>query len=268
MVVVIRIRRLTLALIAAGSLALLVADGAGADVQSANWSGYAVHRSGVSFSRVSAAWTEPFVMCLPGRTTYAAFWVGLGGYHRHIHALEQVGTEIDCSAWGQERAAVWFELLPAPTRRVRLRVSPGDTIAAAVSTRGHLVTVALADFTTGRGFRKTVRAARVDVSSAEWIVEAPTACIGNRRCRILPLANFGSAEFSNALARSASGHTGTIEDPLWRATRIMLRPGGRTFTGGHGGAAATASPLQLGGSVFQVTFSRFARAAAAVSVFH
>jgi hypothetical protein len=270
-----RVRRTTLALVVAAPIALLGAGGARAYVRSANWSGYAAHRAGLSFSEVSAAWTQPNVSCVPGQRTYAALWVGLGGYRHGIHALEQVGSEVDCTATGRHHSRAWYELVPAPTRWVKLSVNGGDTVVASVTVRGHVADLALADLTTRQSLHRTVRAARVDTSSAEWIVEAPAGCVGRGNCRVLPLANFGSTTFTHASARSASGHVGTISDPSWFASRIMLRPHGQQFAVSGTGQAgiATTSALQSGGSSFRVTFSQLAVRAAvqvarAVSIVH
>lgn len=252
-----RTRLTTIALLAAGTLALVGAIGAQADVQTSNWSGYAVHRAGIRFREVEAAWKQPSAACVRGRKTYSSFWVGLGGLRRGAGALEQVGTEMDCTAGGQMRAAAWYEVVPAATRWVRLPIGPGDTIAASVSVHGHAVTFTLADFSTGRSFHRTVHAARLDTSSADWIAEEPSSCAGNHHCRTLPLANFGSVEFTHALARSTSGHSGTIIDSAWHASRIRLQPRAQQAkTAGHGPGSAVASSLEKAGSAFQVSFTR------------
>ena len=61
----------------------------------------------------------------------------------------------------------------------------------------------------------------LDVSSAEWIAEAPSQC--GARCQVLPLANFGSVAFSR-IAAVANGHPGTLTDPAWAALPIQLVP--------------------------------------------
>jgi hypothetical protein len=246
----------------ATSLALPAQSALARSVHSSNWSGYAVHRSGVTFRRVKAVWTEPTVSCIAGRPTYSSFWVGIGGYRPTSRALEQIGTEVDCSASGAIRSSVWYELVPSASRNIRLSVSPGDTVAASVLVKGHRVTVSLADLNTRRQFHKTLRARSVDVSSAEWIVEAPAECFGASACQTLPLANFGSATFSLASVQSTSGQTGGIADRLWRWTRIVLAHGGRRYVvsqgGGGAGAEAIPSPLELGGSRFSVAYSQLA----------
>jgi hypothetical protein len=171
---------------------------------SSNWAGYAVHRNGVTFSRVSAAWREPSARCTGSSPTYSAVWVGLGGYSVTSRALEQIGTELDCSAGRAVRSSAWYELVPKPSRPIHLRVRPGDSLTASVVVLGHRATLKLTDKTTNRTFQKTVHPSVVDVSSAEWIVEAPSDCVSATQCQTLPLADFGSAKFSLARTETMS----------------------------------------------------------------
>jgi hypothetical protein len=241
------------------ALAAFAAPSALADsVSSSNWAGYAVHRAGVRFSKVVAAWTQPKVNCSNGNQTYSALWVGLGGYNESSNALEQIGSEVDCRASGRVSSSAWYELVPAPSQPIRMAVHPGDQLVASVRVAGHQVWMSLKDLTTRRSFSKKLHAADIDVSSAEWIVEAPSECIDTNTCQTLPLANFGSATFSLAQAVAIGGHTGTISDSSWDTTKIKLTPGGRRFISSGGSAAAgaaTPSALSARGSSFKVTFS-------------
>jgi hypothetical protein len=252
--------RLLGALLAAACVALVAAGPALADsTTSSNWAGYAAHRSGLKFTRVFGTWTQPSARCIAGRRTYSAMWVGLGGYSASSTALEQIGTEVDCTASGRVVSTAWFELIPAPSKPISMSVSPGDTIAAGVAVRGHTVTLGLDDLTAHHSFRRTLHAPAIDVSSAEWILEAPSDCTSPTACRTLPLANFGSATFGLAKAQTTLGHLGTIADPSWRATRIRLTPAGRQLVslGARSGSAGAATPsgLMLQGSSFAVRFS-------------
>ena len=86
-----------------------------------------------------------------------------------------------------------------------------------------------------------------DLTSAEWIAEAPATCSGSGRCAVLPLANFGSVDFVQAAA-TGSRHSGLIPDPAWAATAISLdgsRSGAPGFFGNPGGAGASAVPSVL-----------------------
>ena len=97
---------------------LAVASAARADtVTSDNWSGYAVHGSGVTFRSVSGTWVQPESTCVSGTKTYSAFWVGIGGYSLTSSGLEQVGTELDCSSDGTAVLSAWYELVPGPGSR-------------------------------------------------------------------------------------------------------------------------------------------------------
>jgi hypothetical protein len=200
---------------------------------STNWAGYAVSKPGTRFKRVSATWVAPAVSCSAGGRRYSAAWLGLGGLHTTATALEQIGTEADC-AGGKGYYSAWYELVPAAPVRLQLTVRPGDTISASVSVSGHTVKLFLADQTRGTSFATQLQVAQVDVSSAEWVVEAPSACGDNGGCRALALAAFKATTFSDVKATSVTGHSGTISDPAWSnvASRCPRR--------GAGGACASA----------------------------
>jgi peptidase A4-like protein len=241
--------------IAAVSATAALAD----STSSSNWAGYAVHRQGVSFRSVTGTWRQPRVHCTPGMPTYSAFWVGLGGYSLNALALEQTGTEVDCNPSGKMVSSVWYELVPGPSLPIRLKVRPADRIRASVTVSSHRVTIRLDDLTRHRGFHKTVFAPNIDVSSAEWIVEAPSACVSAGSCKTLPLANFAPTQFRAASVSTTGGHAGTISDPAWGWTRITLTPGGRRFSV-HGtdratAAAAKPSSLLSKGRAFAVNFA-------------
>jgi hypothetical protein len=225
-------------------------------VQSSNWAGYAVHRAGVRFTKVFAAWGQPRVTCVRGQRSFSAVWVGLGGYSESSNALEQIGSEADCSSAGAVSSSVWYELVPAASQRIRMRVRPGDVLTASVTVVGRRVSVVLSDTTTHQTFRKTLHPSTVDTSSAEWIVEAPSECVGDNSCETLPLANFGTTTISLATAQAVNRHTGSISDPGWDTTKIQLTPGARHFVN-YGPTAGVASPSSLAsrGSSFKVSYS-------------
>jgi hypothetical protein len=246
-----------IAVLSAGALSLSAVPAAAADTTlSSNWAGYAVHRSGVKFQKVSAAWQQPSAKCTRGDRTYSAIWVGLGGYSETSQALEQIGTEIDCTSQGKATSSAWFELVPAASRPIHVGLKPGDHLTASVVVTGHTVRVALHDLTTKRQFVKTLHPSVVDISSAEWILEAPSDCTSANSCQTLPLANFGSAGFSQARVQSTRGHVGAVSDSSWNTTRVLLRPGSREFVNNSAYAgAATPSALRVGGSAFSISYS-------------
>jgi hypothetical protein len=189
------------------------------------------------------------VTCRNGHETFSSYWVGIGGFGANSKALEQTGTEVDCNLSGKVISTAWYELVPAASAAVRLRVNPGDLMRASVTVLGTKVTIRLDDVTRHRGFHKTLDARVLDISSAEWITEAPSQCVSLRSCTALPLADFASASFDSATAQSIAGHSGAIVDPQWRWTKITLTPGGRRFAAyqGLGPSAGAATPTSLRG---------------------
>ncbi len=246
--------------IVACATALVCAPAALADTtSSSNWAGYAAHAAGVSYRSVQGSWRQPGLTCTRGTRTYSAYWVGLGGYSETSQALEQVGTEADCTSGGQVLLTAWYELVPAPSHPVQLTINPGDQIDASVTVNGNRVTVALVDLTRKRSFSKTVTASTLDVSSAEWIVEAPAQCVSANACQPLPLANFGTAKFLSGSADSTAGVSGGIADPAWQTTKIKLVPSSRRFVSNGSSVllVGTAAPsaLATNGRSFTVSYS-------------
>jgi peptidase A4-like protein len=245
--------------VAAAILALAATPAALADTSdSANWAGYAVHRSGLRFRQVFATWREPSERCSPGSARFSAAWVGIGGFSETSNGLEQIGTEVDCSNSGETVSSAWYELVPAPAQTIAFRVRPGDVVAANVTVDGGEVVMTLANDTLHRKFIKTLDASMLDLSSAEWIVEAPSSCSGVDAREMLPLADFGSVTFHRAAAESSTRHLGSISDRDWGRTLIRLRPGGQRFVADQGaaGSAGAASPsaLSANGTAFRVTY--------------
>ncbi len=233
------------ALITAAVVTTLLALAPGASASSSlsqNWAGYAVH--GAAFKRVSASWHQPRLVCQAGQTRYSAMWVGLGGYSLTSQALEQVGTELDC-VHGHVASSAWYELVPSASQTLAMPVRQGDLIAASVTAANGQVTMAIDDVTRHRSFHRTFAPAALDVSSAEWILEAPSACVpGTVFCRTLPLADFKQATFTNVQAQATDGAVGGIVSSAWQRNQIVLGPAGAQFVSNGGGTAAvgTAHP--------------------------
>ncbi len=233
---------------------------------SSNWAGYVAVPSvsvGSRFSSVSGSWTQPSATCSAGEETYSAVWVGLGGSRKNARSLEQIGTGADCTRSGSAHYSAWYELLPAGPVNLTLKVHPGDQMSASVTVRAHEVTLRIRDLSTGARFSRTQRVSKFDVSSAEWIVEAPSVCSSTSFCATLSLTNFGTVAFSSATA-TAHGHTGAVEDPDWSATTLELRqnagataPGPAAARNQFARALTVATPSSASGSdgSFAVTWN-------------
>lgn len=241
---------------AAGAAAFAGAATASADTSiSSNWSGYAATGTAAdgtptTFSVVSGSWVQPAVTCVPGQASYSSFWVGLGGFGEGAQALEQVGTDSNCRADGSQAYGVWYELVPDYAVHVHLRLSPGDHVSAVVVVHGTQVIVRLRNLTRGTVFTRKVTARVLDLTSAEWIAEAPSNCNGGA-CSILPLANFGTVTFSTAAA-VGDGRAAALS--AWTVNPIELLAGDRlsptpTSTG------ALPSPVGPDGGSFSIAYS-------------
>ncbi len=266
--------------LAAAAAVLATAAGSGSTVTakaasrsssdiSSNWAGYAVTGldpvSPTSFTSASGTWKQPKAGCRAGAGRSAsAIWVGLGGYDSSTAALQQIGTDADCSPTGKPVYYAWYELLPKPSVRLALTIKPGDTITASVNLVAARTGLRLqiTDRSTGASVTKQLAAAEASPSSAEWIVEAPSTC-DRFTCRPVPLANFGSVSFTK-IGAVGGGHSGTILDSAWTAVPIQLMPrGGHEFfpggphseTGQSGStAAAVPSDLSVDGRSFKVSW--------------
>ena len=205
------------------------------------WAGYVVRAGDHSFNSATATWTQPRVVCnRPGSS--AAFWIGLGGARAGSKSLEQIGTSADCSERAVLSYSSWYQLFPAPPVELPLSVAPGDRLTASVSVTAGIVGLSLRNDTSGDSFSTEVWMRAPETDSAEWIVEAPSACFTS--CAPLPLADFGTATFTSATT-SIAARTGTIGDGAWSRLRLELAPQ-------HGRKAAATTGLSAGGSSFTV----------------
>jgi hypothetical protein len=249
-------RRIALVVLAAAIAIGATAAAADADT-SANWAGYVVNGTDpavpATFTRVSARWVQPKAVCTGGGATYSAFWVGLGGSVDSSQALEQIGTEADCSATGKAKYAMWYELVPAASVRIKYKVFPGNVITASVGVNGTRVTVQIRNLTRRTKFTKVFNTSAPDTSSAEWVAESPSACDSGGRCVVLPLTNFGAISFNQASA-TANQHAGSITDPAWTATPIQLvsQDFGRSVDQSQ--TVAVPSDLAPDGTAFSVSY--------------
>ena len=224
---------------------------------SENWSGYeATTGSSDGFSAASGSWTQPRATCTAGSAysasgdqTYSAFWVGLGGGGASTAAsaaLEQIGTQADCTASGNATYYAWYELVPSSPVKLDLKIAAGDRIYARVAVHGTSVTLSLSDQTTGQSVTKDLSMTNPapDTSTAEWIAEAPSACAGGAegQCSPLPLTDFGTVSFSHAYA-TAGGHTAAAGQ--WSTEAVALQ-------GDTGGASP--GSLSSDGAAFDVTY--------------
>lgn len=189
---------------------------------SLNWSGYVAvtnlqKPASGSVSNVTGTWVIP--QLTPTSTnTYSSIWVGIDGYASK--SVEQIGTEQD---WinGTQQNYAWFEMYPAAGYEiVGFPVNVNDVIGADVAWLGNNKFELILTNYTHKVYTiipaKYTKVKNVQRISAEWVVEAPTASNA-----VLPLANFGHANFINCQA-TIKGITGAINNLHWQNAPITM----------------------------------------------
>jgi hypothetical protein len=206
---------------------------------STNWSGSAVTGANGAFTDVKGSWVQPSVTCSRRQTAYSSFWVGLDGYSSN--SVEQLGTDSDCSR-GRPTYYGWWEMYPNPSVQLSTSAYPvaaGDTLTAEVHRSGSSYTLTMSS---SRGWNfSTTQSGSFNNSSAEWIAEAPSSC--SFTCTVLPLANFGTVNFSNSTANGAT--IGSYGSSVW----VDI-----TMTTSGGTVKAQPSALNGGGNGFSDTW--------------
>ncbi len=242
------------------AVVLGVAPGAQA-AMSTDSAGYVTQGKGIHFRQVNAFWKLPAVSCKAPNRSYSAMWIGIGGYGSAATpstSAAEIGTEADCSYTGREVTSAWFAVLPGKSTSLKLATAPGDVVSGSVALSGHAITFTLQD--AGARVVRSVRVKSVDDSTAEWVLGPPSACISATACQALTLANFGSAAFGIAYAKSSTGHSGSISDRTWHSTPVSLVPlGARTVTAAAGApflAGAIPSRLGAAGTAFTIAYRK------------
>ena len=241
-------RLLTVALLA-GAAAPALADTS----QSSNWAGYAVHRVGRQVHEGDRHLEASRTAACVGRAARPTRRCGSASAATtsSSQALEQIGTEVDCTAVGHVVSTAWYELVPARRTAIKMTVHPGDRVSRhRHRSSGSQVTLSLIatsrrhrSFTQGRCTPRPSTSPRRSGSSrrrrcASARTELPDAPA--RRTSAPPA-------FSSASAVATAGHRGTIADHrLGRRPRSASPPPGRQFVSDSGGVARpTAVPSTL-----------------------
>jgi hypothetical protein len=205
----------------------------GANPESRNWAGYAATNG--SYTAVSGTWTVPeFAPDSPVGAD--ATWVGIGGVRGND--LVQAGTQETVTGPGRTQYQAWVETLPQPSQPVPLPISAGDSISISIEqSASEQWRITFGNNTSGKTYELTLHY-KSSLSSAEWVVEAPSA----RRGRLLPLDTFGTITFTQA---------STVKDGQ---TVTISQAGGRAITmiGRVGQALASPSGLSDDGGTFSV----------------
>ena len=198
-----------------------------------NWSGYDV--TGGPFTAVAGTFNVPTVP-VTSNDTDTSEWVGIDGASDANLIQAGVGETVH---GGTEYVYGWWEILPAPATVIpALVINPNDQVTVAIVRQadGNWL-IQIQDLTDQQSWHNTV-AYSGPLSSAEWIVEAPTAAAD---MSIEPLGQYSPAvTFKNI---GVGGPVSTLEqsvmyDPSYTtpiSTPSPLTPAG--FTVAYGGGA-------------------------------
>ncbi|MGC8635284.1 MAG: G1 family glutamic endopeptidase [Candidatus Limnocylindrales bacterium] len=206
------------------------------------WSGYAAGYG--PFTGVAGTFTVPAIGATPWET-FTDIWVGIDGIGPESPLIQAGIEELYDPATGLHTQA-WWETLPAhPLKQLMdgVTVRPGDRISVAIDrisrTRWQ---IALTNHTTGATF-DTFETYAGPATSAEWIVEAPTAPDGTRE-RLGPY--HPAVTFSGLQAkgsRTALTAMALVQDGVPVATPGAWTASGFRIT--YVGAATLAPPLHV-----------------------
>jgi hypothetical protein len=179
---------------------------------SQNWAGYTSAGTPGTFTSVSSSWAEPTVTC-DANQTFSSFWVGLDG--NGTNTVEQTGTEADCTN-GAAIYQGWFEMFPNAPVFYNNPVNPGDAMSASVvANGGGSFTLTLNDSTQGWTQTTNQTSNTAQLGSAEIIAEAPSDG------QVLPLSDFGTVNFADALINNAAiGNLTTTELTMESAAKV------------------------------------------------
>ncbi|MCL5107581.1 MAG: G1 family endopeptidase [Chloroflexi bacterium] len=203
---------------------------------SGNWSGYKA--LGGNFTAVAGTWTVPWVKSM-GSSSSSSTWVGIGG--AGYPDLIQAGTQGYFDGAGAVHYEAWIETLPQAMSRVALEVKPGDVVTVVVAqAAGDQWSIKIQNRTSGEEYQTAVQY-ESSLSSAEWIVEAPSV-----DGRTLTLVDFGTVRFSG-LSVVKEGKAMTIAEA--KAEPILLAAQGKViasptgFTADGSGFSVTRIPV-------------------------
>ena len=194
---------------------------------------------------VKGSWIEPTLHSPSAANTYSSFWVGIDGYNSST--VEQIGTDLDTNASGKAVYYAWYGMYPNSPVKLSMTINPGDQLSGEVKYTGsNKFTLTLTDATTKTKFSTSQTLRSAQMSSAEWIAEAPSSSRG-----VLPLTDFGTVSFSAASA-TISGTTGPIDNTAWPSGN----PIAITMVGSSGTEAYPSSMVDTSGtSAFSVSFA-------------
>jgi hypothetical protein len=190
--------------------------------QSQNWFGYnqgTLEQGDKLFHSITGQWIVPTVsQHTKGQAEYSSDWIGIGGGCVNASCsatdstLIQTGTEQDVSAGGSRAYSAWWELVPAPSTTITMKVAPGDRMSASIAevvANSEVWKITLKDVTRGESFSTTVPYPSTHLT-AEWIEETPLILGTSAGFAALP--NASSPVFDHATTNGQAAHLKSSEE--------------------------------------------------------
>ena len=176
---------------------------------SSNWAGYVAQGgpytdvSGV-FNVASLYGSQPLVSQNGSVTSATSEWIGIDGYLQSSTSIIQTGVVLSPVAnTNSYTINAWWETYPNPAQIVSaLTVSPNDVINASIAqVSPGIWSISLDDITNGQTFSQQVSYTG-QLSTAEWIVEAPE--INARPTTLSPFSQVSFTTSESPTAGSSS----------------------------------------------------------------
>jgi hypothetical protein len=189
--------------------------------KSSNWFGYnqgALEQGGKLFNSITGTWTVPTAtQHVKGKAESSSDWIGIGGGCIDAgctvtdSTLIQTGTEQDVASNGKASYSAWWEVIPAPSITISMKVAPGDHMQASIAEAvpfSNVWTITLKDVTRNETFTQTVPYSSTH-ATAEWIEETPLIIGTNAGFAALP--NLTSPAFDHGTTNGANAHLKSSE---------------------------------------------------------
>lgn len=190
--------------------------------QSSNWWGYnqgALEPGKGLFHSITANWTVPTAtQHKAGEDEFSSTWAGIGGGCVTAdctvtdNTLIQAGTEQDVVG-GKAEYSAWWEIIPAPSNTISMKVAPGDRIHLDIHElvpNSEVWTITLKNVTRNKTFTQTVPYPST-YGSAEWINETP----------LLLGTNAGLAALPNLSETVFDAGTANAKNPQLKSTEAI-----------------------------------------------
>jgi Peptidase A4 family len=199
-----------------------------------NWAGYVATGSTSSATFVSTFTTfnVPSLNCTTTPTGYVSHWAGLDGlgYDASSSSSVEAGGVTARCVGGVASYDAWWETYPRPQTKV-FSVHPGDTISVAVLYNNTAITggadnynFVIVDETSGKhvDLVKSCAAAACLNSSAEVVTSLPSKARGVNQSNILPVANYGTANFEQIGVANSQNQTGGFSATTWENHEAIM----------------------------------------------